>query len=304
MEREEFNRFRSSEVAFFSRLKPRNIFPGEWESSDRGEGIEFAEIKPFEPGDDLRDIDLQALVQSGEEEVVLRVVERQMKMYVWLDLSGSMRSYSQMFFAQKPAVRDTAIGLLFFSACNSYNPVGLYAFNQQTSRFFSARVGETHCWEMIHWIMAEDRKMYSAGSSLQAALSAISKQAAPRSLVFLVSDFEDAAFDADFTSLFHPVINRFDLVPVIIQDPLETTARLKRPVLLSLLDSEGKNREVLYLTPGKLADIQKAAAARLRRLENQFLAFGIRPVVLNSPSVEDCYRVLSGYFQARRGEFR
>jgi uncharacterized protein (DUF58 family) len=106
---EDFRRFRGSKVKLFSRIKPRNIFPGEWESIFRGEGIEFAEIKPFEPGDDLRDLNLHALVQSGEEELIQRVVERQMRIYVWVDLSGSMHRFEEMFFPQKPEIRAIAL---------------------------------------------------------------------------------------------------------------------------------------------------------------------------------------------------
>ena len=91
MEQEEYSRFRQSRIRLFSRIKLRNVFPGEWESVYSGEGIEFSTIKPFEPGDDVRDLDLHALVQSGEEDVILRVVERQMRIYIWADFSGSMQ---------------------------------------------------------------------------------------------------------------------------------------------------------------------------------------------------------------------
>src|SRR5665648_258888 len=114
MEPEAFKSFRSSKIQFFTRLKPKNIFPGEWESIYSGDGIEFADINPFEPGDDLRNLDLPTLVQSGEEEIIRRIVERQLRIQVWVDLSGSMRRYPQLFFPSKPKIRDIATGLLLF----------------------------------------------------------------------------------------------------------------------------------------------------------------------------------------------
>ena len=85
MARRDSEPFRRSRIQFYSRLKLRNIFPGEWESTYLGDGIEFAATRPFEPGDDLRDLDLGTLAQSGEEEIIQRVVGRQMKVFVWAD---------------------------------------------------------------------------------------------------------------------------------------------------------------------------------------------------------------------------
>ncbi len=71
MEQEDYKKLRQSKIQFYSRLKLKNVFPGEWESVYTGEGIEFADIKPFEPGDDLRDLDILTFVKSGEEEIHL-----------------------------------------------------------------------------------------------------------------------------------------------------------------------------------------------------------------------------------------
>jgi hypothetical protein len=114
-------RFKSSKLQLFSRLKLKNIFPGEWESVYTGEGIEFAASKPYEPGDDLRDLDLQTLVQSGDEEIILRAVGRQRHIYLWVDLSGSMQRSPEMFYPGKPEIRDIAVGLLAFSARSAYS---------------------------------------------------------------------------------------------------------------------------------------------------------------------------------------
>lgn len=140
MEPEDFKKFRKSKIHLFSRIKLRNIFPGEWESLYGGEGIEFSKIKPFEPEDDARELDLHTLLQSGEEEVIERVVERQMRIYVCADFSGSMRRFEEMFFSQKPEIKDVAIGLLLFSASNAYSPVGFCAFNQEIKKFFPGRI--------------------------------------------------------------------------------------------------------------------------------------------------------------------
>lgn len=297
---EDFKQFRRSKIQLFSRIKLKNIFPGEWESIYRGEGIEFAAIKPFEPGDDLRDLDLHTLVQSGEEEIIQRVVERQMRIFIWADFSGSMQRFEEMFFSQKPEIRDIAIGLLLFSACNAYSPVGLCAFNKEMRRFFPARPGERYCWEILNWIIDEEHKGSMAPADIQKAISFLIERAFPESLVFFVSDFKDQAFEGDFTALLRPVAKKFDFVAVVIRDPLEKEASLKRSVSITVKDSEGDKSAEIYLTPQKLIEMQEISARHLLDLERSFRKVGIEHVVLDSPSIEDCDKALSGFFEARR----
>jgi uncharacterized protein (DUF58 family) len=297
---EDCRRLRRGKIQLFSKIRPRNIFPGEWESTYAGDGIEFAAIRPFEPGDDLRELDLHTLVQSGEEEIIQRVVERQMRVFVWVDSSGSMRRSGEMLFSQKPEIKDIAIGLILFSACHAYSPVGLCAFDGHVRRFFPARSGERYCWEILDWIIDQADRGPAASLDVQKAVSFLVERAFPQSLVFFVSDFCDPAFEGDFDTLMRPVTERFDLVPVIIRDPLEKIGSLKRPVRIAVQDSESPQMKEAYLTPRKLIDMQDSSAAHLRALERNFRAMGIRPVVLDSPTIEDCYAVLSGYFQARR----
>lgn len=297
---EDFKQFRESKIELFSRIKPKNIFPGEWESIYTGAGIEFAAIKPFEPGDDLRDLDLHTLVQSGEEEIIQRVVERQMRIFLCADFSGSMQRFEEMFFSQKPEIKDIALGLLLFSACNAYSPVGLCAFNKEIRRFFPARPGERYCWEILNWIIDQEYKGSMAPADIQNTVSFLIERASPESLVFFVSDFKDQAFQGDFTALLRPVVKKFDFVPVVIRDPLEKEALLKRSVRITVQDSEGDKNAEIYLTPQKLTEIQEISARHLLGLEQNFRKVGIDHVVLDSPLTEDCYKVLLGFFQARR----
>jgi uncharacterized protein (DUF58 family) len=297
---EDYRQFRESKIQLFSRIKPKNIFPGEWESIYTGEGIEFAGIRPLEPGDDLHDLDLHTLVQSGEEEIIERVVERQMHVCVWADFSGSTQRFDEMLFPHKPEIKDIAIGLLVFSASNVYSPVGLYAFNKELSRFFPARSGERHCWEILNWVIEQQYQGSIAPADIEGAVSFLMQRAFPQSLVFFVSDFQDRAFEGDFTSLLRPPAKRFDFVAVVIRDPMEKEASLPRPVTVAVTDSEGDRGAEIYLTPEKLREIQGVSARHLLHLERGFRAVGVEHVVLDSPSVEDCHRVLSRFFERRK----
>ncbi|MFC2026539.1 DUF58 domain-containing protein [Chloroflexota bacterium] len=300
MEQEDFKQFKRSKLQFFSRRKLRNIFPGVWESVYAGDGIDFAAIKPFEPGDDVRDLDFVTLVQSGEEEIVQRVVESQMKIFVWVDFSGSMKRFKEMLFSSKPKIRDIAIGLVVYSALNSYSPIGLCAFDMEIKRFIPARCGEGCCEEILNWIIDQEYKGIMVSVDIQRAISFLMRKAPPQSIVFFVSDFQDQAFEGDFTKLLRPAARKVDFIPVVIRDPLEKEAFLKRSVNIAVKDDEGNGNAEIHLTPQKLKQIQEISSTHLLNLKWNFRRMGIGHVVLDSPSIDDCYQVLSSFFECRK----
>ena len=277
-----------------------NVFPGEWDSVYRGEGIEFDSIKPFELGDDPRDIDLTALLQSGDEEVIQRVEGRQMRIFIWADVSGSMQRSDLMFFPAKPEIRDIALGLLVYSAKNVYCPVGLCAFDKEIRRFFPAKFGESQCDTILNWIIDQEYDGITPPADINNALSFLPGKVSRQSMVFFISDFKDRIFEEDFTDILRPIIKIVDFIPVVIRDPLEKDVSLKRAVNIVVKDSEGRGSGEIYLTPQKLRDIQEISAKHLLHLEQNFRQIGIRPLVLDSPQVSDCFQTLSGYFESKK----
>lgn len=301
MRPENLKGLKEKKIQFFSRLKLRNIFPGEWESVYKGEGVEFADIKPFEPGDDLRDIDLHALVQSGEELVVQRVVERQMRVYVWADFSGSMQRFEEMLFSQKPEIRDIAIGLILFSAVKLYSPIGLYPFGLKNGKIFPPKIGEGYCQEILDWLSDEKNLRPFASSGIETALRSLLEFAQPRNMVFFISDFKQKIFEENPASLLRPAVSKFDFIPVVIRDPLEKEGCLKRSVRIRVQSSsEGGEKKEVYLTTEILQEIQRISRAHLQNLERNFKKLGIEHLVLDSSSVDECLRVFSNFFQARK----
>jgi uncharacterized protein (DUF58 family) len=299
MEPRDSEPFRRSRIQLYSRLKLKNIFPGEWESIYTGDGIEFMGIKPFEPGDDLRDLDLYTLVRSGEEEIVERVVGRQMNVFIWADFSGSMQKSEEAFFPAKREIRDNAIGMLAFSAWNAYSPVGLCAFNKEIRRFFPAGPGESYCTEMMDWVLDQEYT-HPVPADVPNALAFLMERAFPQSLVFFISDFQDPVFEDDFSDLIKPAAKKFDFITVVIRDPLETIAPLPRSAIVSVSGDEGGGERAIYLTPRRLREIQEISARHLSHLQRNFRRAGVDHTVLDSPSLEHCYEALSGLFQTRR----
>jgi uncharacterized protein (DUF58 family) len=248
----------------------------------------------------MRDLDLITLVQTGEEEIIRRTVGRRMRVFIWADLSGSMQRHEDMFLSSKPEIRDIATGLIVYSAYNAYSPVGLCAFDEEIRCLLPAKYGENYCEKILEKVMEQDHKGSPVSTDIPNAISFLMQRVYPQSMVFFISDFKDSIFEEEFTSLLRPVAKKFDFIPVVIRDTIEKNASLKRPINIAVRDSEGSRITEIYLTPQKLKEIQEVSAKHLSHLERNFRRAGIRPVILDSPSIEGCYQVLSGFFEGRK----
>jgi len=291
--------FLRSRIQFYSRLKLKNIFPGEWESIYTGDGIEFMGIKPFEPGDDLRDLDLYTLIRSGEEEIIERVSGRQLRVFIWADLSGSLQKSEEAFFPARREIRDNAIGMLAFSAWNAYSPVGLCAFDREIRKFFPARSGESYCQEMMDWVLDQEYEGPVPGD-IPKAMAFLMERVPPQSMVFFISDFQAPFFEDNFSDVFKPAAEKFDFITVAVRDPLETNIPLPRSAILAVSGDEGGGHQAIHLTPRKLREIQAVSTSHLSHLRGNFRRAGINHAVLESVSLEHCHEALSGLFQSRR----
>jgi uncharacterized protein (DUF58 family) len=300
MAQEGFNHIKQSKIQLFSRIKLKSVVPGERESIYTGDGIEFSTIKPLEPGDDLRDLNLVTLVQSGEEEIIQRVAGRQMPIFICADLSGSMLRFKDMFLSSKPDIRDIGVGMLIYSAFNSYSPVGLCAFADEIRWFLPARYGEVFCDDILKKIKEQDYKGATAPADVQKAIACLMQRVPNQSMVFFVSDFKEPIFEEDFTGLLRTVAKKFDFIPVVIMDPIERYAFLTKPVNVIVRDSEGGGMAEIYLTPQKVKEMQEISARHLEHLAYNFRNAGLEYFVLDSPSINDCFRVISDFFDARR----
>lgn len=300
MEQVDYKKLILSKFQLISKLKLMNIFPGDWESIYKGEGIEFDSTKPFEPGDNPKDLDLFTLAQSGEQEIILREEDRRMQIYIWVDLSGSMRSFNEMFFPSKITIRDIAIGLIAYSTCNNYTPLGLCAFDNDIRGFFTAKSGRDYCDEIIRWTIDQDYKSIPVSADMEQAVSFLTESAFSQNMIFFVSDFKGPEFEGNFSHLIKPLIEKFDFIPVIIRDPIEKNGSIKRPINIAVRNSEGDGGTEFYLTPQKLKEMQEVSNRHLFNVKWNFYHLGTDCIVLDSYSIDDCYHVLSGFFENRK----
>ncbi len=296
----EFKELRLSKIQLLSRIKLMNIFPGDWESIYKGEGIEFDSTRPYEAGDNPKDVDLFTLAQSGEEDIILREEERRMKIYICVDLSGSMCQFGEMFFPSKADIKDIAIGLIAYSTCNMYTPLGLCAFDKDIRSFFPAKSGKDYCEEIIEWIIDQDCKAVTVAEDTEKVILFLTERLFKQNMIFYISDFKGVAFYEDFTNLIKPLVGNFDFIPVVIRDPLEEGFPLRKPISIAVSNSEGEGNAEIYLTPEKVQEMQQASEKHLINVQWNFHQLGIDCIVLDSPVVDVCYQTLSGFFAKRK----
>lgn len=301
MKQEQIKELKEKRVQLFSRLKLRNIFPGEWESIYKGDGIEFAETRPFESGDNPRDLDFLTIAQSGDEFIVERAETRQLRVYVFADYSGSLQYFEQTLFPQKAWIRDIAVGLILGSAAKIYSPISFFPFGLTEKKFFPPKIGEGYCREIFDWISDEKNLHPYTSSGVESVLIDLRQLVQSRNIVFFISDFKQKFFDGDFTVPLERIVSKFDFIPVIIQDPLEKNVKLDLSTRIKVRSSSKKGKtEEIFLTPDVLRKIQEVSQKHLLNLEGNFRKLNVEQLVLNSSSVDDCCQVFSNFFQARK----
>lgn len=292
---------RKDTVTLISKLRLLNIFPGDIESAFYGPaGLEFANLREYEPGeDDPRDIDLLVSPRPGEEYVVDRIELRELRVYVWSDFSESIKSSGPLLFARKPVIRDIALGLILFSAIEKYCSVALYPFGLKKRIFFPPRMGEGYGMKLWNWTQQEAGQLEPSSLGVEGALSDILRYAAPHNLVFFISDFQQRVFDGEFTRLLRPIAHRFDFIPVVIRDPLES-GRLHIDRSVRIEAQSGRVRKQLLFSPRLLKEIQESSSRHLQHLERNFKKIGLDHIVLDSTDPEECWRSFARFFAGRR----
>jgi len=188
-------------------------FAGKYLSVFKGLGMEFAQVREYSPGDDVRAIDWNVTARFGRPFVRQYQEERELTLIVACDLSGSQ------FFGSGPKLKkETAAELaavLAFSALRNNDKVGLFLFTDGPELYRPPRKGHKHALLLVRDLLAFEPKR--RGTDIAGSLDTLNRMLRRRAIVVLVSDFQDAGFEETLrrTALRH------DLVPVVVEDPRE-----------------------------------------------------------------------------------
>ncbi len=264
---------------------------GEYHSVFRGRGMEFSEVREYQPGDDIRTIDWNVTSRMGHPYVKKFVEERELTVALVVDASGSRDFGSTTWLKGEMAAEVSA--LLAFSAIQNNDRVGLLQFTDRIEKHVPARKGRTHVLRVIRELLVGVPS--SRGTDIGAALDYAMRVFRKRSVMFLISDFMARSYEQALMR----AARRHDLIAVVITDPREET--LPRIGLMDLEDAETGERLVVDTSDERF---QKEFSARVdgRRQERRrlFRQLGIDTVELGTDRPYDLPLVRFFETRARR----
>ena len=251
-----------------SRRLVEDLFSGGTESVFKGRGVEFEEVRPYVPGDEVRDIDWNVTARLGEPYVKRFVEERELTVMLVVDVSRSM-----LFGTRGQEKRELAAelcALLGFAAVRQNDRVGMALVSDDVEHFVPPGRGRVHLLRILRDVLDHES---AHGTKLGHAARFLTRTLKRRSLVFWISDFEDRLEASDWRVM----SGRHELTALAIRDPADELLPRAGWVLLEDLET-GKRRLVDTNSESLRRDYLKSARER-RRLSEKALAEALCPMV-------------------------
>ena len=231
-----------------------DVFSGEYHSVFKGRGMEFAEVREYMPGDDIRTIDWNVTARLNAPFVKKYVEERELTVMLLVELSasGTFGSGAQL----KRELATEVCSILAFSATKNNDKVGCALFTDDVELFIPPRKGRQHVLRVIRELLYFEPQ--GRGTDLAAALQFVGRVLKRRSVVFIVSDFLDPNFEKPLSV----IARRHDVIPVVITDAREE--EIPDVDLVDIVDAE--TGEVRTVDTGSPA-VRERFMRRARRVQ-------------------------------------
>ena len=239
-----------------TRSMVNSLFAGEYHSVFKGQGVEFAEVREYQHGDDVRSIDWNVTARIGHPFIKVYDEERELTVVLVVDASasGAFGTGQQM----KGEVGVEMSALLAFSAIKNNDRVGLLIFTDEVEVIIPPKKGRKHVLRVIRELLYFQPR--GRGTSIAGALEYLNRVLHRRSVVFLISDFLDTGYE----QALQLIRRRHDLIAISMVDPRERN--LPDVGFVTLQDAES-GEQVLIDTHH--AEVRRYFAARQRREDEQ-----------------------------------
>ena len=250
-------------------------FAGEYLSVFKGRGMEFAEVREYVPGDDIRSIDWNVTARTSKPYVRVYTEERELTVVIACDLSGSQFFGTAGRLKKEVAAELSAV--LAFSALQNNDKVGSFLFTEGVEQHVPAKKGRRHVLHLIRDVLAYEPK--KRGTRLAPVLDTINRVLKRRCIVFVISDFRMDGEGDEGRKAFEKALKlsalKHDVIPVVIEDPREE----RLPALGAYLDLEDPETGRRVLLDARRDTTLEAArrdeARRLADLERLFKLYGL-----------------------------
>ena len=234
-------RFAAQDFSLFARRRAANVLAGVVHTRFRGRGIDFEEVRAYQPGDDVRNIDWRVTARTQIPHTKLFREERERPVYIVADQRSSLFFGSQQCF--KSVLGGFIAATLAWAALGKGDRVGAMVFGDRNQRDIRPRRSKHSVLELIHELAAFSRLLDSPlpdpeGIDLLQLLADTRRVAKPGSAVFIISDFHD--WNAACEEQLFLLARHADVTLVHLYDPLEK--RLPKRGLLTVTDGEQRRQ--------------------------------------------------------------
>ena len=194
-----------------SRGLSQNIFAGEYHSAFKGRGMTFSEVREYQYGDDIRDIDWNVTARMGHPYVKVYEEEREMTVMLLVDVSRS-RLFGAVGEEKREMIAEIA-ATIAFSAISNNDKIGMLFFSDKIEKFIPPKKGKKHILFLIRELL--DFTPENPGTDIGVALRYFTDAQKKRSTTFLISDFIDSH---DFSRPLSIAARKHDLIAVQVYD--------------------------------------------------------------------------------------
>jgi len=248
-----------------------DVFAGAYHSVFKGRGMEFDEVREYQPGDDIRAIDWNVTARTGFAHIKKYVEERELTVMILVDASASVHFASTNQMKNKLAAEIAAV--LAFAAIRNNDKVGLLMFTDEPELFIPPKKGKSHVLRVIREILYFKPK--AKATNLPKVLEFLTKVLRRKSTVFIISDFLDSNADyAPMRKSMRIANQHHDLIAITLTDPREID--LPDCALVEVMDAETGTRMVIDTSNERLRqEYHTKAISFIKNRDRLFDAIGI-----------------------------
>lgn len=266
----------------------KHIFSGEYHSAFKGRGMSFSEVRNYQYGDDVRNIDWNVTARTGDPHVKIFEEERELTVMLLIDMSRS--SFFGTVNQLKNEILTEICAVLAFSAIQNNDKVGVIFFSDRVEKFIPPKKGRQHILRIIRELI--DFEPVGQGTDMRSTLEYFNNVVKKRSICFLLSDF----LTENYEDPLRIVARKHDLIGIHLVDPREE--ELPNVGLIRALDAEsGQMRWIDTASKRIRAEYAQWYADHSQYFKRVFLRSGADTVSIRTN--ESYVNALLRFFQRR-----